>query len=176
MVRQARYMLGQLVETKRSADAAHATAESAEQAIAFSKQTQRAVVLIEKVIGLPEPQSIHDTYFKPETVIAFTLKNYGWTVANAVALTVTIYTPKGSFDAKLPTVTIAPQAIVEWITVSLRSKVVTNESINQINNAEAKLIYEAFITYRDVFDLDHKHRTTGQYMTLLRKFIVSSSS
>lgn len=174
---QARYMRDGLRLTKEAANAAKKGAEAAGNAVAQAEQataiTQRAVVLIESIEAKPQIGLAHP-YFAPNTVIVFTLKNYGATVAHK--LTVKGEVMPGELTlAGAQEVTIAPQGLNQWITISLANRI-PHDEIDKINIGNASLTYEVYVTYTDVFGKTHEYKTAGQYIAVLRGFITGSST
>jgi hypothetical protein len=177
MIRQAHYVRRGLSVTKLAADAAKESADAATKAVAQAERTtsltERAVVVIEDV------RVSSSDVIGPETVVIFSLKNFGETVAHAVKLKGDLKTIVGSgFLRDTPEVTLAPQGANQWITSSLKTRIVERLDyvIASMNKIEGELRYNIEVTYSDIFGKSHWHKAEGHYVPLLKEFINTSSS
>jgi hypothetical protein len=173
--KQAGYMRDGLKVTERAAEAAQKSAEAAKEAVDHAKQTalvtERAVVVLENARASPTE------FIGFETVIIFTLRNFGETVAHAVKLKGDLTTLGGTgFLRDAPEVTLAPQGANQWITSSLGTRIGQDYVIKTMNTEEGNLRYEIEVTYSDVFGKSHWHKAEGHYVPLLKEFINTSSS
>jgi hypothetical protein len=174
---QAHYMRRGLKATEKAADAAKDSAEATTKAVAQAEQTtaltERAVVVLENVrASTPE-------YIGAETVVIFTLRNFGETVAHSVKLKGDLKTSFGTgFLRDTPEVTLAPQGVNHWITSSLQTKIGETLAyvISNMNKEEGTLRYKIEVTYSDIFGKSHSHKAEGHYVPLLKKFINTSST
>jgi hypothetical protein len=179
MRQQARYMREGLTETKKAADAALKSAEVASKTAALSERnttvTTRAVVKLDNIVAMPI-SATNEEYFKYNSLIMATLKNYGSTLAKDVKLTGEMKHPGGSFPFRdIPETTIAPQGESHWITFSLRPSGVKDDIIAAINRDNNIFTFDIRVTYRDVFENPYEYTVTGLYIPLIRSFITTAS-
>jgi len=182
MRQQAGYMRDGLTETRRSVDAARASAGAAMKSVALAEQvttiTQRAVILIESVVAKPQIGGAHP-YFSANSVLIFTLKNYGSTVAREVRAKGNIYYPGGvrNFSDKASS-TIAPQGSNEWISDPMffanpqqdRQITIANQG------SEGVVRYDIEVTYKDAFEKIHVYKAEWAYIAVLRAFTIMGSA
>jgi hypothetical protein len=166
--------------TRISADAAQKSAEAAVKAVEQSERaisiTERAVLLIESVIA--EPQ-IGPTapYFNSNSVLIFTLKNFGSTVAYDVRAQGQLQYPGGVRELKdVTSCAIAPQGRNEWILQPLFSPSPTLDEQIRIANQKDFVKYNIVVTYKDVFKKSHIYRADGAYVPVLRAFTIVGST
>jgi hypothetical protein len=170
MIVQSRYMRNALEVTRLAADAAKQSADAASEAVANSRATERAIVLIDTV----EATMITPAHgVDSASVIIFTLKNFGRTIANTVEFTGTL-TGVGQLPLEeLPPTTIAPQGTNSWITKRLGEWV--NEATIQLINAKGLLVeYKITVTYSDTFDR-YKYHCEGRYEPSLKRFLITAN-
>lgn len=179
MRKQAHYMRDGLQETKRAADAAKDSAAAASKAIVQAEKTthvtQRAVVLLEDVVAVPQGGE-NECYLQPNSLLVFTLKNYGATVAYKVKVE-----GKIRFGEKIirlfgdPGATMAPQGSHKWITASLVPQLAVEE-VEEASSGNNLLTYVVDVTYEDAFEKPHTYRATGSYIAPLRGFVTGGST
>ncbi len=159
------------IAAKKSADA---VTKAAERVVI----SERAIVLIDDVSAQPMVKP-EDEYLNPSSVIVFTLKNFGDTAAHSVNLKGQIEFPnnKSTNIHNRPESTIPPQGTGKWITWSLGA-IIPKEEIRSLNYDDVKVRYSIEVIYRDEFDSSrtHTYRATGQYIPVLRSFVVISST
>jgi hypothetical protein len=141
-----------------------------------TKITERAVILIEHVIARPHAETASDPYFHAGSVLVFTLKNFGNTVAHAVGIKGSVHYLTGSrpFSAKADS-TVAPQGRSEWVTDTL---FVNNREaeLRRANEGDNAVRYEVEAMYRDVFGQNHTYKAKGVYIPVLRGFTIETST
>ena len=174
-------MRQQIEIAKISADAAKQSADAAMDAIAHAKNstavTERAVILIDSVVA--EPQ-IGPTapYFSANSVLIFTLKNFGSTVAHEVRAKGNVYYPGGvRIFSDNASSTIAPQGSNEWITDPIFPN--SSKRDNQIliaNKGEGIVRYDIEVTYEDAFKETHVYKAEGLYIIISKAFTIMGST
>ncbi len=183
MRKQAGYMRRGLIETKRAVDAANKSADAAMETVKTSRLTERAIVLIDSVI-------FNTGELRYESIVLFTLKNFGRTIADSVELTGELVINAGALldnardetrqwtlDQTSPA-TIAPQGTNTWITrsIGIWTGVIDEALIKTINHQLTKVQYNINVTYVDAFKESHRYRCEGRYEPALGKFIITSST
>lgn len=169
-----------LLATKDAADASKKSADVAERAIQLAERntaiTERAVLLLESVDTRPETGA-EEWPLEDRTLIAFTLKNYGGTVADAVKLTGEVTSENISLKIhEKPEITIPPNGSATWITYSLKAAINRNQLFAIGVDGTLRLYYRVDVTYKDVFtDKPHCYTAEGQYIPLLKAFITACS-
>jgi hypothetical protein len=172
MFRQASYMRHGLAETKRAADAAKLSADAATSAGERILVTERAIVLIDNVKALTKGPAFG---LEPHSVVIFTLKNFGRTIAHDVKLKGALTGVGNDPLEEMPPTTIAPQGTNSWVSRSIVYWI-NEETIKKINARGALLKYEIDVTYKDSFHKDHGYRCEGRYEPALKQFLITSST
>ena len=180
MRQQAGYMREGLRETTKAADAALKSAEATTQSVALSERnttvTTRAVVLLDNIVAMPISAQ-NEEYFKFNSLIMATLKNYGSTLAKSVKLTGEMKYPDGSFPFReMPETTVAPQGESHWITLSLDPQRKLSDVIEAINRKNNFFTFDIRVTYTDAFENSYEYKVSGLYIPLIRCFIKTASS
>lgn len=181
MNKQAGYMREALDVAKINADAAKVSADAATKAVQMSEQNcaelERAVVLLEKVEGLPQTGLAHP-YFRANSTIVFTLKNYGRSLAKEIEVTGEVACEGITLDLSdqsPPSTEIAPQGVSEFFTSSIGQSGIKDEAITRLNQNKTYLTYILKVTYKDAYGA-RRYRATGEYVPTLRKFIIIGTS
>ena len=151
-----------------AAQAAKASADAATQAVNTSMVTERAIVLIDSV-------TLNTDKLRYESVVLFTLKNFGRTIAHSVELTGMLHGPGQWPLDKMPSNTIAPQGTNTWVTRSIGNWI-DDGLIQKINVRASTLQYKIDVTYMDAFQKAHRYHCEGRYEPALTKFIITSST
>jgi hypothetical protein len=162
--------------TKTAANAAKLSAEAATESNRnvrnITETTERAVVLVEKVIATkPGPAFGLDH----SSVVVFTLKNFGHTIAYSVKLSGLLLGPGRDLIPEMPATTIAPQGKASWMTRSLGAWVPA-ENLKRINERSTWLEYKIDVTYKDAFEREHVYQCNGQYEPALNEFLIIGST
>lgn len=175
-------MREQIAIAQTSANAAKDSADAANKAIVHAEKTthltQRAVVLLEDVVAVPHGDE-NDYHLLPNSILVFTLRNYGATVAYNVKLVGSVeFADETEKIMELngdPSASMAPQSAHKWITYSLIAKLTPAEIAKAVmgNNI---LTYVIDVTYEDVFGKPHKYRDVGNYISPLRGFVSGGST
>jgi hypothetical protein len=144
MNKQAGYMRDGLTETGKAADAAKTSANAATKAAESALITEQAIVLVDSV-------TINTDELKYGSVVLFTLKNFGRTIAHSVEFTGRLH-GLGQWPLdKTPPATIAPQGTNTWVTEYIGKWLGNDDSIQTINLRLSTLQYEIDVTYMDAF-------------------------
>jgi hypothetical protein len=167
---QSHYMRNGLRVTRLAADAAKQSADAATEAVANSRETERAIVLIENVEAT---MSTPAHGLELASVVIFTLKNFGRIIADSVELTGALTRIGNLPIEKLPPSTIAPQGNNSWVTQSI-SNLAAYDVIQKINQGTQRLEYKSVVTYGDTFGR-YKYHCEGRYEPALKRFLVTAS-
>jgi hypothetical protein len=172
MFLQASYMRHGLAETKRAADASKKSADAATKAAENILITERAIVLIENVEATMRGEVFG---LESHSVVVFTLKNFGRTIAYSVKLTGFLLGVGQDPIQEIPPTTIAPEGKNSWMSRSIGNWI-NEELIKKINARTSTLAYKIDVTYTDAFQKGHWYRCEGRYEPALKRFIVTSST
>jgi len=186
MFKQGDYMRRGLRVSINAAKSARFGAIAAQRAVRLAEHntsiTERAVILIESVVAKPQIGGAHP-YFSANSVLVYTLKNYGSTVAYEVKTKGTIYYPGGvrNFSDKagstIAGTTIAPQGRNEWISDPMfRAHPQQDSQITIANQGEGIVRYNIEVTYKDAFQKTHVYKAEGEYIPVLRAFTIMGST
>lgn len=168
MNKQATYMQVGLAETKRAADAAKESADVATKAVSLSRVTERAIVLIDTV-------ALNTDRLQDSSIVLFTLKNFGRTIADSVQLTGKLEGIGQDPLEVTPPKTIAPQGTAEWMSRSVIYWI-SHDHIAKINQRAMPLGYKIDVTYVDAFQERHNYHCEGRYEPVLRRFTITNST
>ena len=126
-------MLWQMIKTaKATTKAADAAKESADTATSAGERiliTERAIVLIDNVKAITRGPAFG---LEPHSVVIFTLKNFGRTIAHDVKLKGALTGVGNDPLDEMPPTTIAPQGTNSWVSRSIVYWI-NEETIKKIN-------------------------------------------
>jgi hypothetical protein len=172
MLVQAHFMRKGLSVTAAAADAAKKSADAATDAIAHAKstseKTERAIVVVDSIATNTEK-------LEDYTIVTFTVKNFGRTIAGDVELTGKFSGVAGWPMDAMPKAMIAPQGTNSWDTRSIGNWI-GKDLIHKINNDISPLQCTIEVTYADAFGSTHTYHCEGKYHPGLRQFIVVGST
>lgn len=176
---QAYFMRRGISVSLKAARAAQDSARIAKKAVDLAEHntatTERAIILIESVVAGPQT-GLAFPYLAANSVLIFTLKNYGATVAYSVNVTGKVSSADGSLEINgAQGVPLAPQGSNQWITKSLLTQIPPDE-IKRINAAERPFTYHVDVTYDDAFGNSHEYEQEGQFIAVIRGFVTGSST
>lgn len=169
---QARYMRRGLKATEIAAEAAKTSADASTQAVKNAKDsllvTERAVVLVRDIDAYrwAQPGTLDAS-----TVITFTLKNFGRTMACNVAFKGKLEVTDGKSD-ELPqsaSCTLAANGKNMWNSKPLGSWL-DNTILHNINEGRAGFGYLVELIYWDVFGEQHSQEVVGDWDIRVRRF------
>jgi hypothetical protein len=168
--KQAEYMRDGLKVTERSANAAKESADAATKAVNTSLISERAVVLTDSI-------TLNTSDLAYTSVVLFTLKNFGQTIADSVELTGKLCGGLGQWPLeKMPPATIAPQGTNTWITEYFGKWIGDEDTIKTINVGLSVLQFEIDVTYTDAFEKSHRYHCEGRYEPALKQFLITAST
>jgi hypothetical protein len=99
------------------------------------------------------------------SVIVFTLKNFGRTIAYSVKLKGALTGVGQDPIQEISPTTIAPEGTNSWMSRSIGSWI-NEELIAKINARTSTLAYKIDVTYTDAFQKNHWYRCGGRYEPL----------
>lgn len=172
MRKQAKYMRDSLKITERTADAAKQGADAATEAVKTSLMTERAIVLVENVRATTQGEAFG---LESYSVVVFTLKNFGRTIAYSVELSGALTGVGKSPIEQMPPTTIAPQGTNSWLTKSLGAWI-DEPTLSRVNNRQSLLEYKIDVTYSDSFKQPHRYHCEGRYEPALKQFLITAST
>jgi hypothetical protein len=137
-----------LDETKKAADAATKSANTAEQAL---RLTERAEVFIDSAALSTAPN------FFPETIVSITLRNFGRTRADEFRPHLWLGNPNRTNELE-PSVTV-PTVIPPLDTATCEypkaSDCFPPGVVQAVNEGKMVLMFEGHFVYRDIFGTEH---------------------
>jgi hypothetical protein len=165
------YMRDGLKETKKAADAATKSADTAERAL---KLTQRADVLLSGV-SLRDSAGVDASPVRPDSYVILEFKNFGRTRAENVVFEIMLVIPDCPSSVKH----LGPMVLGAGDTQALRfqafGEFLTELIASGIGDGTIKLSFTGKVSYRDIFDVVHTTSPSGVFHSKMRYFVTEQN-